>query len=127
MKSYEYLVLPAPVRGAKAKGLKTAADRYAHELTTLLNALSTEGWEYWRADTLASEERKGLTGTQRLTHELLIFRRLSADALAAQMPAQNYPARNNGSPQETRAEPRLGRPDGQYGDTGPRLTSGGSD
>ena len=122
MESFEYLVVPAPAKGVKAKGLKTATDRYAHQLTTLLNDLSAEGWEFWRADTLASEERKGLTGTRRVTHELLIFRRLSADTLAAQMPAQTYPARASEPPQETRAEPYLGQPDGRSDDSGPRLT-----
>mgnify|MGYP005875838883 CR=1 FL=1 len=123
MNSYEYLVLPAPSKGAKAKGLKTAADRYAHQLTTLLNDLATEGWEFWRADTLASDERKGLTGTKRVTHELLVFRRLSAETLAAQMPTQSTPARASAPQDFPRAEPQLGQPEGRPDDVGPRLTA----
>lgn len=81
MQSFEYLTVPAPTKGAKVKGLKTASERYAYQLTTLLNQLAGEGWEFWRAETLPSEERKGLTGTMQVMHHLLIFRRQSADAL----------------------------------------------
>ncbi|CUX83345.1 MAG: hypothetical protein HLUCCA05_13655 [Roseibaca calidilacus] len=135
MESYEYLVVPAPRKGAKAKGLKSPADRYAHQMTLLLNDLAAEGWEYWRADSLASEERKGLMGTTNVSHELLIFRRLSAAALATQMPTQGYateqtePARNSplAAPDTAaahRAEPSLGRPDTAYPENnGPRLTA----
>ncbi|WP_296640053.1 DUF4177 domain-containing protein [Roseinatronobacter sp.] len=134
MESYEYLVVPAPRKGAKAKGLKSPADRYAHQMTLLLNDLAAEGWEYWRADTLASEERKGLMGTTSVSHELLIFRRLSAAALATQMPAQGYdpaPADPKMSdyppagdyPEQSRPEPQLGRPENYYDDQSPRLTA----
>ena len=84
MSLHEYLALPAPRRGQKVKGLKTPAERYAHELTTLLNELAVEGWEYWRSECLPSEERKGLTGTTIVQNHLLIFRRPKAEALAEQ-------------------------------------------
>ncbi|MBR3372277.1 MAG: DUF4177 domain-containing protein [Rhodobacteraceae bacterium] len=82
MQSYEYLAVPAPVKGQKVKGLKTPAERYAHQLTLLLNDLAREGWEYWRADCLPSEERKGLTGTMTVHNNMLVFRRPSAETLA---------------------------------------------
>ena len=82
MQSYEYLTVPAPLKGAKIKGLKTASERFAYQLTLMLNQLAGEGWEYWRAETLPSEERKGLTGTTLVSHNLLIFRRPSAESLA---------------------------------------------
>lgn len=82
MQMHEYLALPAPRRGQKVKGLKTPTERYAHELTTLLNDLATEGWEYWRSECLPSEERKGFTGTTVVQNHLLIFRRPKAEALA---------------------------------------------
>ncbi|MGP9790771.1 DUF4177 domain-containing protein [Roseinatronobacter sp. NSM] len=82
MQSYEYLAVPAPVKGQKVKGLKTPAERYAHQLTLLLNDLAREGWEYWRADCLPSEERKGLTGTTTVHNNMLVFRRPSAETLA---------------------------------------------
>lgn len=130
MQNFEYLAVPAPNKGQKVKGLKTASDRYAHQLTLLLNDLAAEGWEYWRADSLASEERKGFTGSTRVTHELLIFRRLSADALAAQMPEETYhDSYEQPEPTYTdpRAEPQLGSTDGYYDDQGPRLTASSRD
>lgn len=130
MQSYEYLAVPAPGKGQKFKGLKTPADRYAHQLTLLLNELAAEGWEYWRADQLSSEERKGLTGTTRLTHDLLIFRRPTADVLAEQLQDQGH-GQIHQQPQpdysEPRVEPQLGRADGIYEDDSPRLTRGDQD
>jgi hypothetical protein len=92
MQLYEYLALPAPVRGQKIKGLKTPAERYAHELTTILNDLSSEGWEYCRSECLPSEERKGLTGTMIVQNHLLIFRRPKAEELAEHI-VQDAPPR----------------------------------
>jgi hypothetical protein len=126
MHNYEYLAVPAPSKGIKVKGLKTATDRYAHQLTLLLNDLAAEGWEYWRADTLASEERKGFTGTKQVSHELLIFRRMSADALAAQMPQETYSDHYDAQEPayaSERAEPQLGSSEGYYEDQGPRLSA----
>ena len=91
MQSYEYLALPAPLRGQKIKGLKTPAERYAHEMTTLLNDLSSEGWEYLRFECLPSEERKGFTGTTTVQNNLLIFRRPKAEELAERMAHDEAP------------------------------------
>lgn len=88
MQSFEYLVVPAPAKGQKVKGLKTSAERYAYQLTTLLNELAAEGWEFWRADCLPSEERKGFTGTVQVQNNLLIFRRPSASHLAETLPGE---------------------------------------
>jgi hypothetical protein len=85
MHVHEYLALPAPRRAQKVKGLKTPSERYAHELTTLLNELAQEGWEYWRSETLPSEERKGFTGTTVVENHLLIFRRPKAEQMAEAM------------------------------------------
>lgn len=82
MQMHEYLALPAPRRGQKVKGLKTPTERYAHEMTTLLNDLAAEGWEYCRSECLPSEERKGLMGTTVVQNHLLIFRRPKAEVLA---------------------------------------------
>jgi hypothetical protein len=115
MQSYEYLTVPAPLKGAKVKGLKTASERFAYQVTLLLNQLAGEGWEYWRAETLPSEERKGLTGTMLVSHNLLIFRRPSAEVLAeglgqerraVAVPAPVPPApAAGGTVYSTRAEP----------------------
>ncbi len=37
--SYEYKVVPAPTRGLKAKGVKTAEDRFANALQAAMNKL----------------------------------------------------------------------------------------
>ena len=85
MQHYEYRAVPAPAKSAKVKGLKDPAERYAHALSALMNDMALEGWEYWRAEVLPCIERKGLTGSVTVYHNLLVFRRLTADALAAQM------------------------------------------
>ena len=85
MQQYEYRAVPAPARSAKVKGIKDPAERYAHALSALMNDMAREGWEYWRAEVLPCTERKGLTGSVTVYHNLLVFRRLTADALAARM------------------------------------------
>lgn len=75
MTLYDYKVIPAPSRGVKAKGVKTADARFAHAVELSLNALAAEGWEFHRAETLPSEERQGLTGSTTSYRSLLVFRR----------------------------------------------------
>ncbi len=130
MHSHEYLALPAPTRGQKVKGLKTPAERYAHEMTVLLNELAADGWEFWRCECLPSEERKGLTGTMTVQNHLLIFRRPRAEALA-ERPNMPEPVRTPKlataptpqAPASERADPPvLRRPDPNAGEgQGPRL------
>lgn len=78
--SYEYKVVPAPTRGLKAKGVKTAEDRFAHALETAMNDLAANGWEYLRADTLPSEQREGLLSKTTVYQNMLVFRRAKASA-----------------------------------------------
>lgn len=92
MQGYEYRVVPAPVRGEKARGVKTTADRYALALSNLMNSLGREGWEYQRADSLPCEERVGLTGSKTTFQHMLVFRRPLA-AVAAAEPAPEPAAR----------------------------------
>jgi hypothetical protein len=75
MAGYEYKVVPAPNKGLKAKGLKTAEERFAFALQELMNEMGAEGWEYQRADTLPSIERAGLTGSSTNWRHVLVFRR----------------------------------------------------
>ena len=81
--SYEYRVIPAPVKGTKTKAAKTAPDRFAVPLQEAMNTMAAEGWEFQRAETLPSEERSGLTGTKTVYHNMLVFRRLREADLAA--------------------------------------------
>jgi len=82
MQCFEFMVIPAPRRGVKARGARTTEDRFALALTTLMNELGAEGWDYLRADALPCDERAGLTGTRTTIQNVLVFRRplLEADA-----------------------------------------------
>lgn len=75
MSQFEYTVVPAPTRGEKTRDAKTPGSRYALALSSELNRMAREGWEYVRADVLPSEERSGLTGRSTVYHNLLVFRR----------------------------------------------------
>ncbi|APG46380.1 DUF4177 domain-containing protein [Phaeobacter porticola] len=99
MQAFEYKVVPAPAKGTKAKGIKTAEARFANSIDILLNEMAAEGWEYQRAELLPSEERSGLAGSTTNWRNLLIFRRALPTAaeqtqaqavtqLAAQISAQ---------------------------------------
>lgn len=83
MPIYEYSVIPAPNRGAKAKDAKTPGDRFAAQMTEELNRMARDGWEFVRADVLPSEERSGLTGRTTVYHNLLVFRRSLAQPESA--------------------------------------------
>jgi len=80
MPLFEYKVVPAPRKGLKAKGLKRAEDRFALALSTVMNELGAEGWDYVRADILPAEERSGLASKQTVYHNMLVFRRALPEA-----------------------------------------------
>lgn len=79
MANYEYKVIPAPAKGAKAPGIKAGEARFANTIEGLLNEQAAAGWEYLRSDILPSDERQGLTSTQTVYRTLMIFRRMKAD------------------------------------------------
>lgn len=88
MPRFEYKVIPAPVRAARAKGVKGMDNRFAHALMELMNKLGAEGWEYQRTDTLPCEERSGLTGKTTIFRNMLVFRRnLEEEVTTAPAPA----------------------------------------
>ncbi len=90
MQRYEFKVIPAPRRGEKLRGLKTTEDRFALALTTVMNDMGREGWDYVRADTLPVDERSGLTGTKTSFQNMLVFRRIM-EVDAALPTASNEP------------------------------------
>lgn len=93
MPQYEYKVIPAPRKGEKLRGVKTTEDRFALALTSLMNDLGRDGWEYIRADTLPVDERVGFTGTKTTFQNLLVFRRaLSADVCQKLLAVETAPA-----------------------------------
>ena len=75
MPRYEYTVVPAPKKPGKLKGIKGTDNRFAAELSNLMNEYGAQGWEYQRADTLPCEERQGLTGRTTTYQNMLVFRR----------------------------------------------------
>ncbi|MCG7519160.1 DUF4177 domain-containing protein [Ruegeria sp. Ofav3-42] len=75
MQRYEYKVVPAPQKGTKAKGVKTAEGRFAVSIEQILNQMGQDGWEYQRAELLPSEERSGLTTSTVNWRNVLVFRR----------------------------------------------------
>ncbi|MDF1802757.1 DUF4177 domain-containing protein [Thalassovita sp.] len=75
MSQYEYKVIPAPVKGLKAKGVRGHEARFANALQDVMNRMGAEGWEYQRAETLPSEERHGLTNVTTNYRNVLVFRR----------------------------------------------------
>ncbi len=83
MQRYEYKVVPAPQKGIKAKGEKTAEGRFAASVEQVLNQMGQDGWEYQRAELLPSEERVGLTGSTVNWRNVLVFRREAEDTNAS--------------------------------------------
>ncbi|MCL4189545.1 MAG: DUF4177 domain-containing protein [Rhodobacteraceae bacterium] len=88
MLRFEYRVVPAPAQAGKVKGLKSAAERYAHGLAETMNALGRDGWEYVRAESLPCEDKPGmLSRPVTTTVHLLVFRRPLPEPAAAQRQA----------------------------------------
>lgn len=86
--TYEYKVVPAPVRGVKAPGVKTNEERFALALQTAINEAASDGWEYIRADTLPCEQRDGLISKTTVYQNMLVFRRAKPASGAPKMKAQ---------------------------------------
>ena len=83
MAHYEYKVVPAPKRGEKVRGMRSAEDRFAVALANVMNAQAADGWEYQRTETLPAEEREGLMGKATVFQNMMVFRRLRVTAAPA--------------------------------------------
>lgn len=90
MTQFQYKVVPAPAKGEKIRGVKAAEDRFALAIERLMNEMAAEGWEFQRAELLPSEERSGLTSSQTIWRNLLVFRR-PADSTTIEAPAPVAP------------------------------------
>ncbi|MDJ0630961.1 MAG: DUF4177 domain-containing protein [Rhodobacter sp.] len=86
MPRYEYTVVPAPKKPGKIKGVKGTDNRFAAELSRLMNDYGADGWEYQRTDTLPCEERQGLTGRTTTFQTMLVFRREIKDLTTEPLP-----------------------------------------
>lgn len=102
MSAYEYKVVPAPARAEKIKGVSAPEMRFAMSIEKLINHHAAEGWEYLRAETLPSEERRGLAGRTTQQRTLLVFRR--AIAAVRGEPAPRF-ERDRGATRDTEAAP----------------------
>ncbi|WP_122075506.1 DUF4177 domain-containing protein [Pseudophaeobacter sp. EL27] len=105
MQAFEYKVVPAPHKGTKAKGVKSAEGRFANSVEITLNEMAAEGWEYQRAELLPSDERSGLTGSTTNWRNVLVFRRAlqeTSDATAQPL-AATVPPEGNAPAVETQA------------------------
>lgn len=101
MQRYEFKVVPAPRKDEKLRGVKTVEERFAQSLTTLMNQMGRDGWDYVRADTLPVDERSGFTGSKTSFQYLLVFRRPLDEAAALKASLMT-------KPEEVKSTPRLG-------------------
>lgn len=83
---YEYKVLPAPEKGEKSRSVKTPEGRFALSIEGALNEMAAAGWEFLRAESLPSNERRGFAGTATHMRSLLVFRRPLEDQTAQFQP-----------------------------------------
>ncbi|MFD1914323.1 DUF4177 domain-containing protein [Halodurantibacterium flavum] len=111
MARYEYKVIPAPVRGAKLRGVRDERERFAQTISQVMNDMALQGWEYQRAETLPCEERKGLFKRETSYQNLLVFRRAqhdeAQDAVLSDTPRLKEPALERHSPAAEFREPQV--------------------
>jgi len=107
MQRHEYKVVPAPRRGTKSREAKTNEDRFALTLSTLMNDLGRDGWEYVRSETLPTEERAGFMKTRVVEQTMLIFRRVMDRPAMLAATLADAPAAPRAIPADAPA-PRLG-------------------
>ncbi len=87
MSGYEYKVVVAPRKPGKARGVRGFDDKYAHTLAELMNEQASEGYQYFRAESLPVDEKSGMMG--KVTEKyltLLVFRRAVAGAAEQEVP-----------------------------------------
>lgn len=72
---FEYKVIPAPVKGKKADGMRKAEEKFAYAIQEVMNEQAKDGWEFIRSETLPNTERTGITKRTTTERSLLVFRR----------------------------------------------------
>lgn len=93
MPKFEFKVIPAPMKGKSAKGVRGKPEKFAYALSVVMNEMGAGGWDYVRADTLPCEERQGLTSKTTNWHHVLVFRReVAGDAEHLDQSATTAPA-----------------------------------
>ncbi len=110
MVRFEYKAVPAPMRGTKARGVKTTEDRFALAITETLNEYAGNGWEFVRVETLPCESRRGLTGTQVTDQSVIVFRRIKQTATATETKEASLPPLTLATePRHARVDPPISR------------------
>lgn len=110
MPRFEYLTVPAPRKGEKAKGIKTPEARIALAMQSVLNEKGAEGWDYVRADLIPMEERAGLTSKSVNYHTVLVFRR-EIDPLIEEAEGRRFGAFPTDIESPETASPKIGTPE----------------
>lgn len=87
MKTFEYKVIPAPKRGKSGKGVRGNEAKFVNALSAIMNEMGADGWDYVRADTLPCDERSGLTSRTTVYHNVLVFRKATAEPEQDNRPA----------------------------------------
>ena len=115
--THEYLVLPAPRRAPRIKGVRDPAERFAMAVSEVMNDAGREGWEYLRTDTLPMEAGGGwFSRPAAVPQELLVFRRPIEAAAPAEEPAVEAPSFSRpGARRDPPAEPARPAPRGAGG------------
>jgi len=107
MPTFEYKIVPAPRKIKKIKGVRGSEDRYARNLSDLMNELAADGWEYQRAESLPVDEKTGMMGkTQEIFHNVLVFRRENIPAAETAPTPEPAPAPVYEAPNEA-ADPAM--------------------
>ncbi len=111
MAYFDYKVVPAPHRSKKAKGISDPAELFALTLTDAINEHARDGWEYLRAENMATQTPRGFL--KRATEEsvaVLVFRRERAGLdpqLEASPMARNVRTESFSAPYEPAVEDEL--------------------
>ncbi|WP_128254217.1 DUF4177 domain-containing protein [Falsirhodobacter deserti] len=107
MTRFEYQVIPAPAKGEKARGVRSAAERFSLALAGVMNRMGRDGWEYVRAESLPAEDKSGWMRRTVTVQHVLVFRRPVSDhaPAIAEHAAANGPALTVANPPEGAPRP----------------------
>lgn len=87
MQKFEYKIVAAPRVAKKFKGVRGHADRFARTVEEVIGEEAVNGWEYFRADTLPSDQKGGILRKGAETYQTLLIFRRAAPVLGARKPS----------------------------------------
>ena len=83
MQKFEYKIVAAPRAAKKFKGVRGHADRFARTVEAVITEQAVNGWDYFRADTLPSDQKSGILRKGAETYQTLLIFRRAAPVLGA--------------------------------------------